>query len=188
MNAGTGDLEDSIEAQTMESIQDVLTNHKVQLSRFDSGSETPRQRLRASLQQHHFHDLIPFVDFLKMLREATKLHDDMTVARRVRYWSGPKTTVDGHTTSDTIQRAFQHLLMKYNHIGEGLQQKMRTFPEEIAQGFAECNPTRAETLHSNALTQQAKLKQLLAMVSWTFSCLSPCPRPRPCSLAGLLAR
>ena len=85
----------------------------------------------------------------------------MTVARRVRYWSGPRTTVDGLDASDTVQRAFQKLLKQYNSVGEGLLAQMKQFPEEIAQGFAECNPTRAETLRANALMLQAKLKNLL---------------------------
>ena len=49
-----------------------------------------------------------------MLRDALRLHSRMQMARKIKYWDGPR---GGQKISDTVYRRFQGFIRQYNECG-----------------------------------------------------------------------
>ena len=92
----------------------------------------------------HFAELVTFVDYLKTLREVLTLHVNVVTARNVKSWTGVR--LPGEEMSNTIERSFQNIIARYNEVGKDLQVEMGRFPDEIADGFHEPNPMKADTI------------------------------------------
>ena len=141
----------------LERPQSISNSLKTAVSRKDAAR--PRSpKVDEMAQKARFEELSGFVDFLKMLRDATKLHDDLTFARRLKHWSGPR----GATSmSGSVAHAFQKQILTYNKTGRALREEMEIFPQEIEMGFVESNVTKAAMIHTHAINQQERLHDLL---------------------------
>jgi hypothetical protein len=109
-------------------------------------------------QKKVFEDLSPLMDFLQMLRDALKLHSRMMIARKVKYWDGPR---GGQKISDTVYRKFQSFIYQYNECGRSLKAEMQSFPAETVEGFVEPQDMLAETIKIQATAVKRDLEVLL---------------------------
>ena len=141
---------------TAPSITDVIGESTkataVMATRFLKGDASDRAQLKP--QHKRFAQLCQFVDYLQMLRDVLELHRTMVNARSVKYWNGPRIDL-----SNTIERAYQDMIIKYNDTGKDLMKQMEMFPDEIQAGFHEPNPTKAETIKVRAQSIQGDLQE-----------------------------
>ena len=136
-------------------IKDAAKAPMVMASRFLRDAANERDQM--SHQHKRFAQLSQFVDYLQMLRDVLSLHTTIVQSRAIKYWNGPRIPL-----SNTIERAYQDMIQKYNDTGKALMAQMEQFPDEIQAGFHEPNPTKAETIKVRAQAIQRDLADAVA--------------------------